>query len=121
MAADNLSKFIRTQKDIANWESVNPSVINPAEIQSLQQILNRRGLAIACLNVNSLLAHIDQLRIFLSIHKIDIFTVNETKLDSSISSNEIHIFGYEVVRKTVVITVVMVVSAFLSKAILILT
>ena len=55
--------------------------------------------AIACLNVNSLLAHIDQLRIFLSIHKIDILTVNETKLDSSISSNEIHISGYDVVRR----------------------
>ena len=54
---------------------------------------------IACLNVNSLLPHIDQLRIFLSIHKIDILTVNETKLDFSISSNEIHISGYDVVRR----------------------
>ena len=63
----------------------------------IQHILNRRGLAIACLNVNSLLAHIDQLRIFLSIHKI--VNANETKLDFSISSNEIHISGYDVVRR----------------------
>ena len=55
------------------------------------------GLAIACLN--SLLVHVDQLRIFLSIHKIDILTVNEKKLDFSISSNEIHISGYDVVRR----------------------
>ena len=45
----------------------------------------------ACLNINSLVAHIDQLRIFLSTHKIDILAINETKLDSTITSNEIHI------------------------------
>ena len=43
--------------------------------------------------------HIDQLRIFLSIHKIDILTAKETKLDFSISSNEVHISGYDVVRR----------------------
>ena len=69
------------------------------ETHSLQHILNRRGLAIACVNVNSLLTHIDQLRVSLSIHKIDILTVNETKLDFSISSNEIHISGYDLVRR----------------------
>ena len=57
------------------------------------------AVAIACLNVNSLLAHIDQLRFFHSIHKIDILTVNEAKLDSSISSNEIHISSCDVVRR----------------------
>ena len=49
--------------------------------------------------LNSLLANIDQLRIFLSIHKIDILAINETKLDSSITSNEIHISGYDIVRR----------------------
>ena len=37
--------------------------------------------------------------LFLSTHNIDILAVNETKLDSSISSSEIHIPGYDVVRR----------------------
>lgn len=67
---------------------------------NLQHILSSRGtLVIACLNVNSLVAHIDQLRIFLSSHKIDILAFNETKLDPSVTSNDIHIAGYDVVRR----------------------
>ncbi|CAH3179105.1 unnamed protein product [Porites lobata] len=38
----------------------------------------------ASLNINSLLAHIDDLRIFVTDSKIDILAINETKLDSSI-------------------------------------
>ena len=45
----------------------------------------RHGLAIACLNINSLLAHIDDLKFFMVNCKIDILCINETKLDSSIS------------------------------------
>ena len=78
---------------------MNSSSIYQTETHSLQHILNRCGLAIACLNVNSLLANIDQLRIFLSIYKIDILAINETKLDALITSNEIHISGYDIVRR----------------------
>jgi exonuclease III len=56
------------------------------------------GLAIACLNINSLLAHIDDLTIFMDNSKIDILSINEPKLDSSISNSEIHLSGYDVVR-----------------------
>ena len=41
-----------------------------------------RGLVMASLNINSLLAHIDELRVFMSNSKIDILSINETKLDS---------------------------------------
>ena len=87
--ANNFSKFIHTQQDIVAWESANLTYSN----------LNRRGLAIPCLNVNSLLAHIHQLRIFLITHKVNIVAVNETKLDISIGSNEIQIPSYDVVRR----------------------
>ena len=53
----------------------------------------------AGLNINSLLAHIDELRIFLSNHKIDILALNETKLDSTILDNEISLPGFDVIRK----------------------
>ena len=45
-----------------------------------------------------MLAHIDDLRIFIDNSKIDILSVNETKLDSSIGNSDIHLSGYDVVR-----------------------
>ena len=43
-----------------------------------------RGLAIACLNINSLTAHIEELRVFMRDSKIDILAINESKLDNTI-------------------------------------
>ena len=56
-------------------------------------------MAIACLNINSLIARIDELRIFISDAKIDILCVNETKLDPSINDREVYLAGYEIVRR----------------------
>ena len=56
-------------------------------------------LVMAASNINSLLAHIDELRVFMSSSKIDILAINETKLDSTIHDNEIQLPGFEVVRK----------------------
>ena len=75
------------------------SLSKHSHTHSLQHILSKRGLVIACLNIKSLVAHIDQLRIFLSLHKIDILAINENKLDSSITSNEIHISGFDIARR----------------------
>ncbi len=62
-------------------------------------IPSHRRMAIACLNINSLIAHIDELRIFISNAKIDILCVNETKLDPSINDREVYLAGYEIVRR----------------------
>jgi len=53
----------------------------------------------AILNINSILAHIDELRATLTTSKIDILAINETKLDSSISNSEINIPGFEIARR----------------------
>ena len=62
-----------------------------------------KGLVIANLNTNSLIKHIDEIRIFLAQHDIEILAINESKLDNSISDNEIAgyrgIAGYTVCRK----------------------
>jgi hypothetical protein len=50
------------------------------------------------LNINSLIARIDELWIFISDAKIDILCVNETKLDPSINDREVYLAGYEIVR-----------------------
>ena len=49
-----------------------------------------KGLVRASLNINSLLAHIDEFQVFMEDSAIDIISINETKLDCS---------GYEIVRK----------------------
>ena len=54
-----------------------------------------RGLTMANLNINSLVRHIDKLRIFMSSTKIDILCINETKCDSSISDHEVCSPGFE--------------------------
>ena len=58
-----------------------------------------KGLVIANLNINSLIKHIDEIRIFLAQHAFDILAINESKLDNCISDNEIHIAGYTICRK----------------------
>ncbi|RUA05525.1 MAG: hypothetical protein DSY43_04445 [Gammaproteobacteria bacterium] len=70
-------------------------------ISSIGKSINfGRGLVMACLNTNSLLAHIDELKILLNTYeKIDILAINETKLDTSISDREIHLPGFEIARK----------------------
>jgi exonuclease III len=61
-----------------------------------------RELSIAFLNINSLIAHIDQ-QLRICIHSlrsnIDVLAINESKLDASITNNEISIPGYDVVRR----------------------
>ena len=52
----------------------------------------------ALLNINSLLAHIDELRIFTSANALDVLIINETKLDSTIDNREVNIPGYEIIR-----------------------
>lgn len=58
-----------------------------------------RGLVMASLNINSLLAHIDELRVFMSNSKIDILSINEMKLDSTIKDSDVYLPGFEITRK----------------------
>ena len=62
-------------------------------------ILSKRGFRKAHLNINSLTKHIDELRILLFDYSIDIISINETKLDDTIKSCEVHIPGYEFIRR----------------------
>ena len=55
-------------------------------------------MVIACLNINSLIAHIDELRIILDSIEIDILCINETKLDHTIGDHEVCLPAFDVVR-----------------------
>ena len=56
-----------------------------------------RGFKLASLNINKLTTHIDEL--FLAHNEIDILSINETKLNETISDNEVNILGYDIVRR----------------------
>ena len=62
-------------------------------------IPSRRGFRKAHLNINSLTKHIDELRILLFDYSVDIISINETKLDDTIKSCEVHIPGYDLIRR----------------------
>lgn len=65
----------------------------------LRRLSFGRGIVIACLNINSLVAHIDELRIIIHDTKIDILAINETKLDHTISDCEVYLPNFEIVRR----------------------
>lgn len=47
-----------------------------------------------CLNITSLLKHIDELRILLDTQWLDILAINETRLNDIVSDDEVRIGGY---------------------------
>lgn len=59
---------------------------------------DRTNFKLASLNINSLLAHIEELRVLLADLPIDVLAINETKLDSAVNDNEVYIPGYEIIR-----------------------
>ena len=63
----------------------------------LYAIAKSNGLKIASLNINSLLKHLDEIRILLEKYTFDFLAINESKIENSISDNEIHIIGYDII------------------------
>ena len=53
----------------------------------------------ALLNIVSLPKHVDKLRISKLFMYFDLFALNETRLDSSISDGLVNISGYDIIRK----------------------
>ena len=65
----------------------------------LGEIANSRGFKIAALNIGCLLAHTDEIRVYMNLQTIDILALNETRLDKSISNGQMYIPGYILERK----------------------
>ena len=59
---------------------------------------HRNGMTIASLHVNSLLLHIDEVRMLVNELGIHILALNETKLDESIDDSLVGIEGYTIKR-----------------------
>ena len=103
LLAENFCKYI--DQAIAVWEydhipDLQISANRRSTLNANGKSFFGRGLVMACLNINSLVSHIDDLRVFMSQFKdIDILAINETKLDATIKDGEVHLPGYDVVRK----------------------
>ena len=115
--ARNFTKYIynNTDKDDATWEFISniaeflstndaafiPDVDELKETNSSRNCTKpfQRGLVMACLNINSLHAHIGKLRITMNSTKIDILCINENNLDSTINDHEVCLLGFELVRR----------------------
>ena len=65
----------------------------------LHCVTKLKGLKIASLNINSLLKHFDEIRHLLFKFPFDIFAINESKIDDSITDGEISIPGFNLMRK----------------------
>ena len=59
----------------------------------------KKTLNIFSLNINGLLSHIDELRVLIDDHKLDIICINETKIDDKIHDSDIEVDNYLLVRK----------------------
>jgi hypothetical protein len=64
----------------------------------VNKIPYHRGMVMATLDINCLIAHIDELRAYININKIDM-CINETTLDSSVKDHEVCLPGYEIFRR----------------------
>ena len=80
----------------------SPPIPNPSSHLlscPIPTILNQKGLHFLHANVRSLIPKIPEIRLLLSRTKTAVFAATETWLDSSINDGEIHIPGYNVVRR----------------------
>ena len=63
-----------------------------------KEIDSVKGFKMACLNITSLIKHIDELRLIMTSRPFDILVINETRLDDSINDSEVSLAGYQVIR-----------------------
>ena len=59
---------------------------------------SKRGLLICSLNAPSLCKHKDEIEVLMRENKIDIFAINETKLDSKTKDEQVSVEGYNILR-----------------------
>ena len=57
-----------------------------------------KGVKIMCLNIDSLLKHLDETKLFVEQEMPHLLGINETKLDENVSDDEIALEGFTVIR-----------------------
>jgi hypothetical protein len=91
LESSDMQPGIDDQSLINEGELIEPSHYNDScKINhcDVNKIPYNRGMVMATLDISSLIAHIDELRAYINISKIDIMRINETTLDSSVKDHE---------------------------------
>ena len=83
---------------VSTPESTNDTILIECPLNK-NKLDTVKGFRIAHLNITSMLKYIEQLRLYLLNKPVDVFTINETRLDESISNVEVNIQGYNLWRK----------------------
>ena len=68
-------------------------------LTSLNSVPSTRGFKMAFLNIVSLPKNLDEIRYSMSSKHIDLIAFNETRLDSNLNNNMVHINNYDIIRK----------------------
>ena len=87
------------RRDVLTKSRCDPKATNQGKNDAFYDLNNIKGLKIAKLNINSLPKHIEELRVIMADKPIQILAINETKLDHSISDQEISICVYNIIMK----------------------
>ena len=101
--ASNFIGYVRNIKipdELSLSSTIDSSMLKGDSLEDSFSFLPReRGFKLASLNITSLPKHIDEVRILLADRSIDILAINETRLDDSILDREVHILGYDIIRR----------------------
>lgn len=87
-----------TTKQVINLDNLDDKNVGSDFSTCFNLVPKTRGFKMAFLNIASLPMKIDEIRLSRPSKHIDLFALNETHLDSTITDNMIHIDGYDVVR-----------------------
>ena len=87
-----------TIKQVINLDNLDEKNVGSDFSTCFKLVPKTRGFKMAFLNIASLPMKIDEIRLSRPSKHIDLFALNETRLDSTITDNMIHIDGYDVVR-----------------------
>ena len=96
---DQTSDITSESINESNTATVDNKQTNDVISEPMNFLPNKRGFKLAFLNITSLIKHLDELRVLLVDSPVDVLAINETRLDSNITDNEVHISGYEIVRR----------------------
>ena len=81
-------------------ESFRRPSVSKSKTSNTVERTSRGGLKIYCLNINSLLKHLDELRIMANENNPHVICLNETKLDGDVGDEELAIHGFhDIIRK----------------------
>ena len=95
---DQTSDITSESINESNTATVDNKQTNDVISEPKNFLPNKQGFKLAFLNITSLIKHLDELRVLLVNSPVDV-AINETRLDSNITDNEVHISGYEIVRR----------------------